>query len=120
MIMLKDNHVHASNSIPEAIARAKTAGGFSTKIEVEVSSLAEAREAARAGADIVMLDNFSPDEVRYAAKSLKDEWGSKVLVEVSGGLTEENVRDFVCPGEFGICLLSFRGGVKQLSVADSM
>ncbi|KAI3352735.1 hypothetical protein L3Q82_019313, partial [Scortum barcoo] len=60
MVMLKDNHVWASGSITEALKSARSVCGFSSKIEVECCSAEEGREAARAGTDIVMLDNFQP------------------------------------------------------------
>ncbi|KAI9759854.1 MAG: hypothetical protein M4579_002061 [Chaenotheca gracillima] len=103
MTMLKDNHIWASGSITRAVAAARATGGFAIKIEVECQSLAEANEAAEAGADVVMLDNFSADGVRDAALALKERWGrdkeARVMIEVSGGLTEENVRAYVCEGE---------------------
>ncbi|KAJ5377853.1 Nicotinate-nucleotide pyrophosphorylase [Penicillium cataractarum] len=117
MTMLKDNHVWAcanngaaaggktnpesiAAAIPKAVAAAKAAGGFATKVEVEVRSLEEADAAIGAGADVVMLDNFTPEGVRVAAKTLKESWAGKgrsFLVEVSGGLTEENAAAYACP-----------------------
>lgn len=115
--MLKDNHVWAcaNNSagkdggeaklsiaaaIPRAVAAAKAAGGFATKVEVECRSVEEANAAIGAGADVVMLDNFSAEGVKEAARELKDEWKGKeraFLIEVSGGLTEENAGAYACP-----------------------
>jgi nicotinate-nucleotide pyrophosphorylase (carboxylating) len=89
MIMLKDNHIWASKSIANAVTLAKRAGGFSLKITVECQSEAEAREAIAAGADIVMLDNFTPEGCKVAAKNLKASF-PQVLVECSGGLNEVN------------------------------
>ncbi|KAJ5726449.1 Aldolase-type TIM barrel [Penicillium malachiteum] len=121
MTMLKDNHVWAcannraaadggvttdssdvvsiAKAIPRAVLAAKSAGGFATKVEVECRSIEEANAAIEAGADIVMLDNFTPDGVRDAAKVLKETWKGKraFLVEVSGGLTEENAAAYACP-----------------------
>lgn len=122
--MLKDNHVWAcannsSNTagtkggegvsedaiaaaIPAAVHAAKSAGGFSTKVEVEVRSIEEANAAIGAGADVIMLDNFTGDEVKKAATQLKTEWTQKgkpkgtFLIEVSGGLTPDNAAGFVC------------------------
>ncbi|KAI5867396.1 putative nicotinate-nucleotide pyrophosphorylase [Durotheca rogersii] len=93
MIMLKDNHVWSRGSITDAVAAAKLAGGFALKVEVEVQSEAEADEAIAAGADVVMLDNFSGDGARAAARSLRERWRGKreFLIEVSGGLREDNV-----------------------------
>jgi nicotinate-nucleotide pyrophosphorylase (carboxylating) len=62
--------------------------------------LEEADAAIGAGADVVMLDNFTPEGVRVAAKTLKESWkgtGRSFLVEVSGGLTEENAAAYACP-----------------------
>lgn len=107
MIMLKDNHVWSKGSITNAVKAAKSVGGFSLKVEVEVQSEEEADEAIAAGADVVMLDNFTGEGVKIAAKSLKEKWAGKkhFLVEVSGGLTLENVENYVCNGE--LCLVAW-------------
>lgn len=102
MIMLKDNHVWSRGSITDAVVAAKAVGGFSIKVEVEVQTEAEADEAIAAGADVVMLDNFTGDGVRVAARSLKERWAGKrqFLLEVSGGLKADNVAPYVCQGMF--------------------
>ena len=101
MTMLKDNHVWSRGSITKAVKAAKAAGGFSLKIEVEVQSEEEADEAIAAGADIVMLDNFTGDGVKVAARSLRERWAGKreFLIEVSGGLTADNAESYICNGE---------------------
>lgn len=101
MVMLKDNHVWSRGSITEAVVAARSVAGFSMKIEVEVQSEEEADEAIAAGADIVMLDNFTGDGVKIASKSLQERWQGKkhFLLEVSGGLTNQNVAAYVCNGE---------------------
>ncbi|ETS77730.1 Nicotinate-nucleotide pyrophosphorylase [Pestalotiopsis fici W106-1] len=98
MIMLKDNHVWSRGSITDAVKAARSVGGFALKIEVEVQNEAEADEAIEAGADIVMLDNFTGDGVKVAARSLRERWQGKksFLLEVSGGLKEDNVAPYVC------------------------
>lgn len=98
MIMLKDNHVWSKGSITAAVAAARSVGGFSLKIEVEVQSEDEADEAIAAGADIVMLDNFTGEGLKTAAASIRTRWAGKrnVLLECSGGLTEANVREYCC------------------------
>ncbi|KAL4864991.1 hypothetical protein BDV12DRAFT_200617 [Aspergillus spectabilis] len=118
MTMLKDNHVwacanNAANAsttgtgggelditaaIPKAVQAAKAVGGFSTKVEVEVRSVEEANAAIGAGADVIMLDNFTAEGVRVAARGLKEEWKGKAsfLVEVSGGLNVGNAAAYVC------------------------
>ncbi|PYH41120.1 nicotinate-nucleotide diphosphorylase (carboxylating) [Aspergillus saccharolyticus JOP 1030-1] len=118
MTMLKDNHVWAcannqaaadggdssrvssiAAAIPRAVDAAKAVGGFATKVEVEVRDLEEANAAIAVGADVIMLDNFTPEGVREAARQLKAEWAGqrKFLIEVSGGLTEENAAQYACP-----------------------
>ncbi|KAF2218632.1 nicotinate-nucleotide pyrophosphorylase [Elsinoe ampelina] len=117
MTMLKDNHVWASGSITKAVKAAKAAGGFSIKIEVECQSLAEAEEAIQAGADIVMLDNFTPEDMKEAARLIKEKWGRgprAVLVEVSGGLTEDNVGRYVSDHVDIISSSSIHQGVKHV------
>lgn len=96
MVMLKDNHVWASGSITQAVKDARSVCGFSSKIEVECCSAEEGREAARAGADIVMLDNFKSQELHVAARALKEEF-STLLIEASGGVTPENLAMYLSP-----------------------
>jgi nicotinate-nucleotide pyrophosphorylase (carboxylating) len=119
MTMLKDNHVWAcGGSIPTAVAAAKAAGGFAVKVEVECQTEDEAHTAIEAGADVVMLDNFTPDGVRVAAKNLKDRWGrgrtARALVEISGGLTEANAPDYVCDDVDIISTSSIHQGVRHV------
>ncbi|XP_044201852.1 nicotinate-nucleotide pyrophosphorylase [carboxylating]-like [Thunnus albacares] len=96
MVMLKDNHIWASGSITEAVKAARSVCGFSSKIEVECCSTEEGREAARAGADIVMLDNFQPQELHVAARALKEEFPT-LLIEASGGVTPDNLAMYFSP-----------------------
>jgi len=99
MILVKDNHIKVVGSVSEAIKRAKEKASFSKKIEVEVSNLAEALEATRAGADIIMLDNFTPAQIKETLLQLEKEGlRSKVLVEASGGINEDNVVEFASTG----------------------
>ncbi len=94
MVLIKDNHLAIVGSVEEAVKRAKTNSSFTKKIEIEVTNLKEALKAAKAGADIVMLDNFSPKQAKEAAKALKEAGFSKVLIEVSGGITGENFLEY--------------------------
>ena len=96
MVMLKDNHVWAAGSITTAVKTAKKAAGFSSKIEVEARDLNEGLEAAAAGADVVMLDNFAPADLKVAAKQLKQAY-PHVLVEASGGITLDTMADYLSP-----------------------
>ncbi|KAJ8312105.1 hypothetical protein KUTeg_009478, partial [Tegillarca granosa] len=94
MTMLKDNHIWTAGSISQAVKDAKVVGGFSTKIEVECRSLEDALEAAEAGCDIVMFDNFTPEALSKGSKSLKEKF-PHVLVEASGGITEETLMKYL-------------------------
>ncbi len=118
MTMLKDNHIWSSGSITAAVHAAKAPAGFTVKVEVECQSQAEADEAIEAGADIVMLDNFSAEEMKDVAKALKTKWGSGTgrgpLIEISGGLTEENVEPYACDDIDIISTSSIHQGVKHV------
>ena len=89
----KDNHVWSTGSITNAVKKAKSAGGFSLKIEVECRSLEEAIEAAQAGCDVVMLDNFKPAQLKDTAKQIKSQH-PHILIEASGGVTMDNVHEY--------------------------
>ncbi len=95
MCMLKDNHIWAcGGNITKAVTLARRAAGFSQKIEVECQSVEEALEAATAGADVVMLDNFGPDRLKKDAKTVKEQYPN-VIVEASGGITYDTMADYV-------------------------
>ena len=94
MVMLKDNHIWSAGGITAAVQVARKAAGFSQKIEVECQSLLEAVEAASAGADIVMLDNFEPEQLKKDAKTIKEQF-PHVLVEASGGITTDTMPHFL-------------------------
>lgn len=98
MVMLKDNHIWSTGSITNAVKNARNACGFAIKIEVECQSEEEANEAIEAGADVIMLDNFTGQSLKTAAQSLKQKWaGSKhFLLECSGGLTLDNLATYLC------------------------
>ncbi len=93
-ILIKDNHIAACGTIKEAVTRAVSAAPHTLKIEVEVSSPDQAREAIDAGADIIMLDNMGLDEMRDAVKIIAGE----ALVEASGNITLKNVSDVASTG----------------------
>lgn len=96
MVMLKDNHIWSAGSVSQAVKRARSVAGFSIKIEVECRGLAEAREAATAGAEIVMLDNFEPAALAVASQTLRDEF-PHLIIEASGGIRRETLAQFCLP-----------------------
>lgn len=93
-VLIKDNHIAAVGGLTRAIERARRSAPHSHRIEVEVESLAAVDEAVAAGADIIMLDNFEADELRIAIEKI----GGRALVEVSGGVTLDRVRDLALAG----------------------
>lgn len=99
MVMLKDNHITSTGSITEAVKLARKVCGFAVKVEVEVSTEADAKEAIDAGADVIMLDNFSGAELQQVAQSLKKHYqgsNKSFLLECSGGLTLQNLSSYLC------------------------
>jgi len=92
LVLIKDNHVRIVGSIESAVKKARETVSFSKKLEVEVTSTEDALKAAEASADIIMLDNFSPAEMKETVSFLKKKGvRSKVLLEASGGITEKNI-----------------------------
>ena len=117
MILIKDNHVVIAGSVENAVKRAKQAASFSKKIEAEVTSVADALKAAEAGADVVMLDNFSPKQVREAVEALKKAgFFGKVLLEVSGGITEQNLLEYASAQVNVISMGALTHSVKALDI----
>ncbi|XP_004691745.1 PREDICTED: nicotinate-nucleotide pyrophosphorylase [carboxylating] [Condylura cristata] len=96
LMMVKDNHVVAAGDVETAVLGARKAANFALKVEVECSSLGEALEAAEAGADFVLLDNFRPEELHRTAQVLKARYPN-VGVEASGGITLNNLPQFCGP-----------------------
>lgn len=97
-VLVKDNHIAVAGDLVKAIRLAKSAS-FTKKIEVEVRSAEEALIAAREGVDIIMLDNFKPKEIEEVIELLEREGLRKtVLLEASGGITPENVKEYAKTG----------------------
>ena len=87
-VMLKDNHIGAAGGVKEAIAAAKAYAPFVRKIEVETENLDMVKEAVEAGADIIMLDNMTPDEMAEAIRIID----GRAETECSGNMTKENIK----------------------------
>lgn len=90
-VLLKDNHVGAAGSVAEAVRMAREYAPFVRKIEIEVENLQMVREAVDAGADIIMLDNMSPEEMTEAVQLID----GRAETECSGNVTKENVERLV-------------------------
>ena len=118
MLLIKDNHLVLAGSLENALKLAKRNVSFSKKIEVEVTNSADALKAAKLGADIVMLDNFSPAQVKEAVFLFEKEgFSGKVLLEASGGISSENLLDYAETGVDLISLGELTHSVKALDIS---
>ena len=93
-ILLKDNHIGAAGGVKNAIKMAKEYAPFVRKIEVEVENLQMMKEALEAGADIIMLDNMTPEMMKEAVKMAE----GKAVTECSGNITKENIKNVIETG----------------------
>lgn len=96
-VLIKDNHLAVAGGVAEAVRRARRAAPHLLKVEVEVEDEPGLREAVAAGADVVLLDNMSPQEVAEAVTLVRRE-APGVLVEVSGGVDLATVREYAAAG----------------------
>lgn len=110
-ILIKDNHVAACGSVGEAVRRAKAFAGHLMKVEVEVDSLLQLQEALGNDPDVIMLDNFTLDDMREAVKLV----GGRVVLEASGGITLETVRGVA---ETGVDVISVGALTHSAKVLD--
>lgn len=100
-VLLKDNHIGAAGSVAKAVAMAKEYAPFVRKIEIEVETMEQVKEAVEAGADIIMLDNMKPEMMKEAVELI----AGRAQTECSGNITKENIAkiletgvDFVSSG----------------------
>ena len=93
-VMLKDNHIAAAGSITNAVKMAKDYASFVRKIEVEVETLEQVKEAVDAGADIIMLDNMSVEDMKKAIEIID----GRAETECSGNVTKENIEKLTALG----------------------
>ena len=101
MVMIKDNHIAIENSLLSLIKKTKKKY---KKFEVEVENTKDAVLAANMGATIIMLDNFTPAQIKKTIQTLKDQkLRSKVLLEASGGITSKNISKY---GQTGVDIIS--------------
>ncbi len=118
MVLIKDNHIVLAGDVATAVRKARAGASFTKKVEVEVTKGSDAVEAAKAGADIVMLDNFSPTQARQAVSDLKKaRLRDKVILEASGGITEETLLDYASAGIDVLSLGELTHSVKAFNVS---
>lgn len=96
-VMIKDNHVIAAGGILRAVTRARARAPHTSRIELEIDSLAQLDEAIEAGADVIMLDNFSTEDVKTAV-ARTEKLVPRPLLEASGGITLERITDLALAG----------------------
>lgn len=120
-VMLKDNHIDAAGGIRQAVEMARAYAPFVRKIEVEVEDLDMVREAVEAGADIIMLDNMTPEQMERAIEII----AGRAQIECSGNMTRENIRmitqlgvDFVSSGALTHSAPILDISLKHLKVLD--
>ena len=116
-VLIKDNHLELVPSITEAVRRARDGISFTKMVEIEVRSLVAAEEAARAGADIIMLDNIAPPEIKEWLGEL-DKKGLRegFIYEASGGITFYNAAEYAAAGVDIISLGALTHSVRSLDV----
>ncbi len=115
LILIKDNHIAVTGNIKKAIGRARKNASFAKKIEVEVTTIEDAQTAVKAGADIIMFDNMSPETIATVCRLLKKTESSKhVLFEASGGITQDNIEEYAKSGADVISMGALTNGAKAL------
>jgi nicotinate-nucleotide pyrophosphorylase (carboxylating) len=116
--LVKDNHIMIAGGIDKAVKRACLATSFSKKVEVEAKTKIQAVQAAMLGADIVMLDNMTVEEARETMNELaKRNLRNKVLIEISGNITSENLIDYAKLRPDAISLGSLTHSVKAVDIS---
>jgi nicotinate-nucleotide pyrophosphorylase (carboxylating) len=116
-VLIKDNHIAALHamglSLKDIVAKARQNAPAGITVEVEVTSAKEALEALKAGADIIMLDNMSVNEMRQAVNIV----GGKAKIEASGGITLANVRQIAMTGVDIISIGALTHSFKALDIS---
>ena len=117
-VLIKDNHIAIIGSVTDAVKKAKRKISFTKKIEVEVSNLNDAVDAVKAGADIILLDNLSPVQIKDIIRNLtRRKYRKKVLIEASGGINQKNIRVYAGTGVDVISLGFLTHSVKAIDMS---
>lgn len=110
-VLLKDNHIGAAGSVAKAVKMAKAYAPFVRKIEIEVETLDQVKEAVEAGADIIMLDNMTPEVMKQAVELID----GRAQTECSGNITKENIQKI---REIGVDFVSSGALTHSASILD--
>jgi nicotinate-nucleotide pyrophosphorylase (carboxylating) len=114
-ILIKENHIIAAGGIKPALMKARTIARSAVFIQIEVENLQELHEALNAGATMVLLDNFTLDQLRDAVALTRQQTGEWVILEASGNVTFESVRQIA---ETGVDRISVGGLTKDIKAVD--
>jgi nicotinate-nucleotide pyrophosphorylase (carboxylating) len=118
MVLIKDNHIKIAGNLKKAVEVAKSNVSFSQRIEVEITEVEDVIDAAKAGVDIIMFDNFSLKKIEKAIRLLKKmHLREKVLLEASGGITKENFLQYASTGVDIISLGEITHSAKALDIS---
>lgn len=115
-VMIKDNHIKAAGSISKAVEMVRLKTGHMVKIEIETETKDQVLEAVESGADVIMLDNRNPAEVKEFVSMIPD----GIIVEVSGGITPENIANYKGCGAHVISLGWLTHSVKALDISFNL
>ncbi len=113
-VLIKDNHIAMAGGVKRAIEMARRAVPHLLKIEIEVANQAQLRDAVSTGADVIMLDNMQPDEIRQSVQLIR-EHSPGTIIEVSGGVNLETVRQLA---ECGVDLISVGAITHSATAVD--
>jgi nicotinate-nucleotide pyrophosphorylase (carboxylating) len=113
-VLIKDNHIALAGGVRRAIEYARETAHHLMKIEVEVANQTQLREALEAKAEVIMLDNMSPDELRECVKIIRDD-APDIIVEASGGVNLNTVREIA---ETGVDLISVGALTHSATAVD--
>ncbi len=118
LVLIKDNHLKIIGDVKKAVEKVRNNVSFSKKVEIEVSTTKDALKAAEAGVDVVMLDNFLPQQIKETIALLEKEGlRGRVLIEASGGINEENVVEFADTGVDVLSLGEITDSAKALDIS---
>ena len=112
-ILIKDNHIQAAGGIKSAVKAARENAPFTLKIEVETETLAQVREALDAGADIIMLDNMTVEQMKEAVALIDH----RAVVEASGNMAQRDIREVAATGVDCISIGGLTNSVQPLDIS---
>src|SRR3989475_8968614 len=117
-VLIKDNHLSLSGSISDSVKTARSKVSFTKKIEAEVTEPAQAVEAALAGADIILLDNMEPGDVRKTVSLLeRKNLRLRILLEASGRISKQNIADYARTGVDAVSIGSITHSARSIDMS---